>query len=333
MEVASILFVVVVAVVGTWHAIPIVLVDSEALQPFVLNWRPCAIVVALFIASMKLKQEYSRLVLWIMRITAMLIALSIGSDYLAWRFHGKWPIPAIPRWFWDYSLPVIYVLLYAYFIMAARHADQSILQARNKAARTLRRLRTRIMRTAKEQVNQRLLNIEVKEKEKEQRRKELVIEDRAFSASPTQYFGQPEPFDCDINFQSKTVTMKVKIENKHTKPRVVWISASVEISRDKTKEPLFTIQLPVLVIDARANQTTEFKQSCCVTMDSEQATKAASIYAADGNLRMRLVNANLTTLINMTDEPKAVTGSLLPQEPRFVDHVYHDHRQPILLSS
>src|SRR5579872_1818286 len=89
------------------------------------HWKPIAVVVALLIASMKSKPDYNRIVIWLMRIAAIAISLLVLSDYLAFRLPNKWPIPTVPKLVGDILFPVIYILLYIYFIKSVRSANMA----------------------------------------------------------------------------------------------------------------------------------------------------------------------------------------------------------------
>jgi len=133
-----------------------------------------------------------------------------------------------------------------------------------------------------------------------------AIEDNAWSANPFKFLNVA-PCNCSINFSCRYISLRINIDNRYTKSRPVWISANVAIYMDGKNSPLFTIPLPVVFAEAKANSVTEGSPDWPATMEPDQALEAKAIYERDGALRVQLVNLTITTLKNLSDDPKSIS--------------------------
>lgn len=157
--------------------------------------------------------------------------------------------------------------------------------------------------------------------EKHQEQERAMAEDRAWSTNPFQFL-KVVPCKCGINFSERALSLRLSVDNRFSKARRLWVSANVAVYRDGGTKPLFTIPLPVTSVDAAANGTTEASPMWPATMEPAHAAEAKAVYERDRILKVQLVNATVTTLVDLSGDPRAVSNALPLVTPIAAEDVF-----------
>ena len=165
--------------------------------------------------------------------------------------------------------------------------------------------------------------MEVLDRDRKQWVNGISEEDRKWSANPFGYLSISAS-KCIINFASREVTLCVAVKNTYAKPRRVFVSANLAISQDGVSGVVFTIPLPIATLDALPNATTEETPGWTPMMTGAQAAEADIIRRRAGQLRVQLVGVCLTTLANLTSDPRAVSKPILASSTIPVERVIYE---------
>lgn len=151
----------------------------------------------------------------------------------------------------------------------------------------------------------------------------IRAEDRAWSENPFRFL-TVAPAQCDINTGIRAVSVRIRITNRFTKQRFVCVTTNIALYRHGTETPLCTLTVPIASALVGANETVDAAPVWQATMTRAEADEVAAIYKLDGQVQVRLVQPRVTTLVDLTAEPKAVTNELAPGlvMPVDVEHFY-----------
>jgi hypothetical protein len=153
------------------------------------------------------------------------------------------------------------------------------------------------------------------------RRAVVIAEDCAWSSNPFRFLSIT-PVNCDINIGIRAVSLRIRIANQYDRSRFVCVTTNVAVYRHGAETPLCTLTVPVVSALVGAGETVDAAPIWQATMVRAEANEIAAVYKLDGRIQVRLVQVKITTLVDLTGDPKAVTNALALLTPVDVDHFY-----------
>ena len=275
------------------HVLPLLASVSGITNTGPDYWKPSSLAVALLVASMKLKPDYGRVMIWAMRIGATLIALWMFSDYLSVHLPGQWPIPTSPRRVIDVIFPTVFILLYGNLIWATQKAGKLIDSSRKKAANSIRQVRAKYHKLRKLQDRDR-------------------SEDRAWSYPlPIGRLVTVAFESCTINAVSGQGSMRLRVSNISGKERFVWIALRYEfykISHETGFQEQLSLERMTAAQEAFINP--KLDESFLVTLPAVGEGTLKALRRSGNNQITIRVEITIATVTNLMDGPKMVSLTL-----------------------
>ena len=116
---------------------------------------------------------------------------------------------------------------------------------------------------------------------------------------------------CTIHLAEKerTISVEYVVANSYRKSKRVWISSSVAVFGRDQNRPLFILPVPMVESDVGSGARSKLQSRLSATINRADAGIAAAQYAMDNKLAVRLVDAQLTTIADLTTSPRTVTIS------------------------